>query len=230
MENSTAAHLEKKNRNWASFLFFFSRFNLTVENRSVSNPGPTPAGMLWPGVASRNGDWHHGASGIAWLYPQGQRRAVVCAHSPSAAGFWWWCCDSVGFRLDNPPLVLLRWPSCYSQSVPKQLLLLLCYLWEQSAETQPCMWRGIPALSPRGHAWVVGWVKAGGALKGSFHFGVRKVTSWGLQKLGFSLTKQPFVVLVRLDGWFLLEASHHPHMKSSVGLGSFGATPAPGGV
>lgn len=126
--------------------------------------------------------------------------------------------------------MLLRWPSCYSQSVPKQLLLLLCYLWEQLAETQPCMWRGIPALSPRGHAWVVGWVKAGGALKGSFHFGVRKVTSWGLQKLGFSLTKQPFVVLVRSDGWFLLEASHHPHMKSSVGLGSFGATPAPGGV
>lgn len=87
--------------------------------------------------------------------------------------------------MDNPPLVLLRWPSCYSQSVPKQLLLLLCYLWEQSAETQPCMWRGIPALSPRGHAWVVGWVKAGGALKGSFHFGVQKITSWSLQKLGF---------------------------------------------
>lgn len=72
MENSTAAHLEKKIGTGLLFFFFFSRFNLTVENRSVSNPDPTPAGMLWPGVASRNGDWPHGASGIAWLYPEGQ--------------------------------------------------------------------------------------------------------------------------------------------------------------
>lgn len=73
-------------------------------------------------------------------------------------------------------------------------------------------------------------LRQGGPLRARFILGYKRSHPGAYKSWVFSPTKQPFVVLVRLDGWFLLEASHHPHMKSSVGLGSFGATPAPGGV